>query len=151
MTFNKTIDLMRQVWEMLTHVKPEHPLRVRLRQAEGLLRRDIVEHSLLLGFAPIALPEVNSEDLEAVRAERPGPRPRSRTRGKTEPEEQDTSRRTRGRRKVEVNETESNEARREVSTRGQRKSGRTSGKKDAPDGANASRSRRRDNSRTAAP
>jgi ATP-dependent RNA helicase HelY len=84
MTFNKTIDLMRQIWEMLAHVKPEHPLRARLRQAEGLLRRDIVEHSLLLGFAPIALPELGSEDLEAVRAERPAPRPRSRTRAGAE-------------------------------------------------------------------
>jgi hypothetical protein len=92
MTFNKTIDLMRQVWEMLGHVKPEHPLRARLRQAEGLLRRDIVEHSLLLGFAPIALPELGSEDLEAVRAERPAPRPRSRTRaGSDEDERQDAA------------------------------------------------------------
>ena len=34
MTFNKTIDLMRQIWEMLVNVKPEHPLRIRLQQAE---------------------------------------------------------------------------------------------------------------------
>ena len=78
MTFNKTIDLMRQVWEMLSDVKPEHPLTVRLRQAEALLRRDIVEHSLVLGFAPLELPEIARAELEDARAARP-PRPRSRS------------------------------------------------------------------------
>ncbi|MGH2613959.1 MAG: DEAD/DEAH box helicase [Thermomicrobiales bacterium] len=77
MTINKTIDLMRQVWEMLIHVKPEHPLVARLRQAETLLRRDIVEHSLSLGYAPIELPEFARSELEAARAERP-PKPRTR-------------------------------------------------------------------------
>jgi ATP-dependent RNA helicase HelY len=71
MTFNKTIDLMRQIWEMLVSVKPEHPLRTRLQQAESLLRRDIVEHSLALGFAPIALPEIARGELEAAKAARP--------------------------------------------------------------------------------
>ncbi len=71
MTFNKTIDLMRQIWEMLVNVKPEHPLRIRLQQAESLLRRDIVEHSLALGFAPIELPEIARGELEAAKAERP--------------------------------------------------------------------------------
>jgi DSHCT (NUC185) domain len=72
MTFNKTIDLMRQIWEMLVSVKPEHPLRTRLQQAESLLRRDIVEHSLALGFAPIELPEIARGELEAAKAERRG-------------------------------------------------------------------------------
>jgi ATP-dependent RNA helicase HelY len=77
MTFNKTIDLMRQVWEMLADVQPDHPLRARLRQAESLLRRDIVEQSLILGFAPIALPEFARGELEAAKAERPpAPPPR---------------------------------------------------------------------------
>jgi len=71
MTFNKTIDLMRQIWEMLVNVKPEHPLRARLQQAETLLRRDIVEHSLALGFAPIELPEIARGELEAAKAARP--------------------------------------------------------------------------------
>jgi hypothetical protein len=79
MTFNKTIDLIRQVWEMLLSVKPEHPLRIRLQQAESLLRRDIVEHSLALGFAPIELPEIARAELEAAKAERP-PAPRRRAR-----------------------------------------------------------------------
>lgn len=57
-TFNKTIDLMRQVREMLVDVMPDHPLREKLRAAEKLVRRGIVEQSLSLGFTPIAdLPE----------------------------------------------------------------------------------------------
>jgi ATP-dependent RNA helicase HelY len=71
MTFNKTIDLMRQIWEMLVSVKPQHPLRTRLQQAESLLRRDIVEHSLALGFAPIELPQIARGELEAAKAARP--------------------------------------------------------------------------------
>src|SRR4051794_16214336 len=76
MTFNKTIDLMRQIWEMLVNVKPEHPLRIKLQQAESLLRRDIVEHSLALGFAPIELPEIARGELEAAKAARPAAGPR---------------------------------------------------------------------------
>ncbi len=53
LTFNKTIDLLRQVREMLEDVLPDHPLRYTLRESERLLRRDIVEQSLTLGFAPI--------------------------------------------------------------------------------------------------
>lgn len=53
-TFNKTLDLMRQVREMLTNVNPDHPLRTKLRQAEKMVRRGIVEQSLSLGFTPIA-------------------------------------------------------------------------------------------------
>jgi ATP-dependent RNA helicase HelY len=87
MTFNKTIDLMRQVWEMLVSVKPEHPLRGRLQQAESLLRRDIVEHSLALGFAPVELPDIARAELEAAKAERPA-LPRRRARAAPEPAEQ---------------------------------------------------------------
>lgn len=54
LTFNKTIDLMRQVRDMLTDVIPEHPLRDKLQRAEKMIRRGIVEQSLSLGFAPIA-------------------------------------------------------------------------------------------------
>lgn len=53
MTFNKTIDLMRQLREMLIDVDPEHPLIDRFREAEKLVRRGIVEQSLTLGFTPI--------------------------------------------------------------------------------------------------
>ncbi|HEV2065647.1 MAG TPA: DNA helicase, partial [Thermomicrobiales bacterium] len=62
LTFNKTIDLMRQVREMLIGVAPEHPLRHKLVAAEKLLRRGIVEQSLSLGFSPIA--EIPEDDRE---------------------------------------------------------------------------------------
>lgn len=71
LTFNKTIDLMRQVAEMLNDVKPDHPLKRTLQQAESLLRRDIVEQSLILGFAPIALPEIARSQLELAKSEAP--------------------------------------------------------------------------------
>jgi ATP-dependent RNA helicase HelY len=53
LTFNKTIDLVKQVREMLEDVQPEHHLIAVLRQTERLLCRGIVEQSLILGFAPI--------------------------------------------------------------------------------------------------
>jgi ATP-dependent RNA helicase HelY len=53
LTFNKTIDLMRQVREMLANVAPDHALRETLFQSERLVRRDIVEQSLALGFLPV--------------------------------------------------------------------------------------------------
>ena len=57
LTFNKTIDLMRQVRDMLTNVAPGNPLRYTLAAAEGLLRRGIVEQSLQVGFNPIVSAE----------------------------------------------------------------------------------------------
>ncbi|RIK38260.1 MAG: DNA helicase, partial [Chloroflexi bacterium] len=59
LTFNKTIDLMRQVREMLANVDPDRPLRETLARAERLVRRDIVEQSLTLGFLPI---QVDDDD-----------------------------------------------------------------------------------------
>jgi ATP-dependent RNA helicase HelY len=74
LTFNKTIDLMRQVREMLADVIPEHPLRQKLLSAEKLLRRGIVEQSLSLGFSPIADmladdEEVGNEDVDTANDE----------------------------------------------------------------------------------
>jgi ATP-dependent RNA helicase HelY len=63
LTFNKTIDLLRQVREMLTDVLPENPLRYQLREAERLIRRDIVEQSLTLGFAPLQLEGAEPEEV----------------------------------------------------------------------------------------
>ncbi|HEV2528998.1 MAG TPA: DEAD/DEAH box helicase [Thermomicrobiales bacterium] len=60
-TFNKTIDLMRQVRDMLRDVMDDHPLIPALRKAEGLMRRGIVEQSLTLGFAAEEQPEVPVE------------------------------------------------------------------------------------------
>ena len=66
LTFNKTIDLMRQVREMLVDVMPSHPLRITLREAERLVRRGIVEQSLTMGFAPA---DLNLPEIEAVGGE----------------------------------------------------------------------------------
>jgi ATP-dependent RNA helicase HelY len=57
MTFNKSLDLMRQVREMLEHAMPEHPLRLTLETADTLVRRDIVEQSLLIGVLPVPAPD----------------------------------------------------------------------------------------------
>ncbi|TVR68690.1 MAG: DEAD/DEAH box helicase [Sphaerobacteraceae bacterium] len=53
LAFNKTIDLMRQIREMLGQVMPDHPVRSALEQAEQIVRRDIVEQSLTAGFMPL--------------------------------------------------------------------------------------------------
>lgn len=81
LTFNKTIDLMRQVREMLLDVLPEHPLRLALTMAESLLRRGIVEQSLTLGFAPIEAPPAPEEAIAAP----PPPRKRKTKPAETEP------------------------------------------------------------------
>ena len=70
LTFNKTIDLLDQVREMLEDVLPEHPLIAKLWSAERLMRRGIVQQSLTLGFTPIALDdEVTTEPDEAAEPE----------------------------------------------------------------------------------
>ncbi len=53
LSFNKTIDIMRQIREMLGQAMPDHPLRAALDDAERLVRRDIVEQSLSIGFMPL--------------------------------------------------------------------------------------------------
>jgi ATP-dependent RNA helicase HelY len=53
LTFNKTIDIMRQLRDMLGQAMPDHPLRATLEEAERLVRRDIVEQSLTIGFLPL--------------------------------------------------------------------------------------------------
>ncbi len=58
MTFNKTLDIMRQVSEMLAQARPDHPVRATIIAAEQLVRRDIVEQSLSLGIRPIELVEL---------------------------------------------------------------------------------------------
>src|SRR5215217_3277662 len=68
LTFNKTIDLMRQVREMLADVMPENQLRFTLMEAERLLRRGIVEQSLKLGFAPIETPDIREDTATAEAA-----------------------------------------------------------------------------------
>ena len=63
MTFNKTLDLMRQVREMLANARPDHPLRETLQEAENLVRRDIVEQSLMIGVSGF-IDELDEEILD---------------------------------------------------------------------------------------
>jgi ATP-dependent RNA helicase HelY len=65
-TFNKTIDLLRQVREMLMNIDSEHPLRPKLDEAIRRVRRGIVAQSLALGFTPIAEMEDEAEDDEEL-------------------------------------------------------------------------------------
>jgi ATP-dependent RNA helicase HelY len=73
LTFNKTIDLMRQVRDMLIDVAPDNHLRWTLLEAERLLRRGIVEQSLTLGFAPMVLNEQPAEAAEPEPELEPAP------------------------------------------------------------------------------
>jgi ATP-dependent RNA helicase HelY len=82
LTFNKTIDLMRQVREMLADVDPSHPMYQTLGEAIRLMKRDIVEQSLMLGFVPISLPEPTAE---LAPEPDPPPPPRSRARASRRP------------------------------------------------------------------
>ncbi len=52
MTFNKTLDIMRQVREMLRRHDPDNPLRLQFEQADRMMRRGVVEMVNTLGFAP---------------------------------------------------------------------------------------------------
>jgi ATP-dependent RNA helicase HelY len=54
LTFNKTLDIMRQVREMLIHHEPEHYLVPALIEADKLMRRGVVEMAQSMGFAPSA-------------------------------------------------------------------------------------------------
>lgn len=53
MTFTKTLDIMRQVREMLQRHDPAHPARALLWEADLLMRRGVVEMSQMVGFAPM--------------------------------------------------------------------------------------------------
>jgi ATP-dependent RNA helicase HelY len=52
MTFNKTLDIMRQVRDMLVRHDPEAPLRFQLEEADRMMRRGVVELAYTIGFAP---------------------------------------------------------------------------------------------------
>ncbi|MEP6775339.1 MAG: DNA helicase, partial [Chloroflexota bacterium] len=52
MTFNKTLDIMRQVRDMFNHQDPEHPILPGLRQADKMMRRGVVEMANTMGFGP---------------------------------------------------------------------------------------------------
>ncbi|HET8626169.1 MAG TPA: DEAD/DEAH box helicase [Thermomicrobiales bacterium] len=63
LTINKTLDLMRQVRQMLATVMPNHPLRATLAAAERLALRDIVAQSYTVGLLPQS---PDTSDAEAV-------------------------------------------------------------------------------------
>ncbi|MDP9382064.1 MAG: DEAD/DEAH box helicase [Chloroflexota bacterium] len=67
LTFNKAVDLMRQVREMLRSVDPDSPLVPKLEKAMRLARRGIIEQSYAVGFgiAPPP-PTATDEDVEAL-------------------------------------------------------------------------------------
>jgi ATP-dependent RNA helicase HelY len=52
MTFNKTLDIMRQVRDMFNHQDPDHPILQGLRQADKMMRRGVVEMAYTMGFGP---------------------------------------------------------------------------------------------------
>jgi ATP-dependent RNA helicase HelY len=71
-TFNKTLDLMRQLRDMLVEVEPERPLRHALDWAIKLVGRDIVAQSYQLGFLlPAGAPAPSGD--QAAGAEAPAP------------------------------------------------------------------------------
>jgi hypothetical protein len=49
-TFNKTLDLIRQVMDMLVDNDPENPLIYAMREARRLVRRGVVEQVNNIGF-----------------------------------------------------------------------------------------------------
>lgn len=73
MTFNKTLDLMRQLREMFAHQDPENPLRLAFAEADRMMRRGVVEMAQSIGFAP--LPERPAEIGEEEEAPAPSPAP----------------------------------------------------------------------------
>ena len=67
LTFNKAVDLMRQVREMLLSVDRDSPLVETLAKSMRLARRGIIEQSYAVGFgiAPPP-PDATDEDVEAL-------------------------------------------------------------------------------------
>jgi ATP-dependent RNA helicase HelY len=65
MTFNKTLDIMRQVRDMFVHHDPEHPLRAGLEEADRMMRRGVVEMAYTLGFGPVGEEQGTTTSQEA--------------------------------------------------------------------------------------
>ena len=64
MTFNKTLDIMRQARDMFVHHDPEHPLRAGLEEADRMMRRGVVEMAYTLGFGPVGEQQGNSAEAD---------------------------------------------------------------------------------------
>jgi ATP-dependent RNA helicase HelY len=52
MTFNKTLDLMRQVRDMFVHYDPQNALLGQIEEAGKMVRRGVVQMAYTLGFGP---------------------------------------------------------------------------------------------------
>jgi ATP-dependent RNA helicase HelY len=52
MTFNKTLDLMRQVRDMFIHHDPQNPLLAQIVEADKMVRHGVVQMAYTLGFGP---------------------------------------------------------------------------------------------------
>jgi ATP-dependent RNA helicase HelY len=70
MTFNKTLDIMRQVRDMLYRYDRDNPLYTQLQEADKLVRRGVVEMVNAIGFAPInedaSATQLPSQSIDAV-------------------------------------------------------------------------------------
>jgi ATP-dependent RNA helicase HelY len=66
MTFNKTLDVMRQVREMLQRHDPDNPARTLLWEADRLMRRGVVEMAQMIGFAPASIAGGGEPENEGV-------------------------------------------------------------------------------------
>jgi ATP-dependent RNA helicase HelY len=62
MTFNKTLDIMRQVRDMLYRYDRDNPLYAQLQEADKMMRRGVVEMVNAIGFAPIEEEKVKGEE-----------------------------------------------------------------------------------------
>ncbi|CAA9583052.1 MAG: FIG005666: putative helicase, partial [uncultured Thermomicrobiales bacterium] len=69
LTINKTLDLMRQVRQMLATTMPQHPLRADLAAAERLALRDIVAQSYTFGPLPQSPDTSDAEGLDLAASE----------------------------------------------------------------------------------
>jgi ATP-dependent RNA helicase HelY len=77
-TFNKTLDVMRQVRDMLVKQDPEHHLRYELQEADKMMRRGVVEMAYTLGFAgagPSPAEPEEERELDDKNAEPPAAAP----------------------------------------------------------------------------
>ncbi|MDQ6694224.1 MAG: DEAD/DEAH box helicase [Chloroflexota bacterium] len=63
MTFNKTLDIMRQVREMLLHHDPENPMRAKFEEASRMMKRGVVDLARSTGFAPLSEVDAGAADL----------------------------------------------------------------------------------------
>jgi len=71
-TFNKTLDLMRQVQDMLFEHEPDNPLISTLREARRMMRRGVVEQIYNIGFGMVKdVLEEQADGLENPQPETP--------------------------------------------------------------------------------